>query len=70
MAVRKQFQSNLKITPKLKRLLAEAHAKEVSEDDLREQRVSFAFGNAPADSNLITKDSVELASRRIRLRRD
>lgn len=67
MPARKQFQSNLTIKPELKRLLAEARDKEVSEDDIKEQRVSFAFGNAPADSH-ITKDSVRLASQRIRLR--
>lgn len=69
MAARKQFQSNLTVTPELKRLLEEARAKEVSEDDLKEQRVSFAFGNAP-ESDLITKDSVRFASQRIRLKRD
>ena len=69
MAIRKQFQSSLTVTPELQRLLTEARAKEVSEDDLKEQRVSFAFGNAP-ESDLITKDSVRVASRSIRLRRD
>jgi hypothetical protein len=69
MAARKQFQSNLTITPQLKRLLEEARTKEVSEEDLREQRVSFAFGNAP-ESELITKDSVRVASKSIRLKRD
>jgi len=67
MPARKQFQSNLRIKPELKRLLDEARTKEVSDEDLNEQRVSFAFGNAPADSS-ITKESVRLASRRIRLR--
>lgn len=70
MAARKQFQSNLAITPELKRLLDEARAKEVSEDDLKEQRISFAFGNAPADAELITKESVRFASKRIRLQHD
>ena len=70
MAARKQFQSNLTITPELKRLLDEARAKEVSEDDLKEQRISFAFGNAPADAELITKESVRCASKRIRLQHD
>ncbi|MCU1267012.1 MAG: hypothetical protein JWM21_3330 [Acidobacteria bacterium] len=67
MAARKQLQSNLTIKPELKRLLTEARAKEVSEEDLKEQRVSFAFGNAP-DSDLITKESVRVTSQRIRLR--
>ncbi|HBB86398.1 MAG TPA: hypothetical protein DC047_02140 [Blastocatellia bacterium] len=68
MPARKQLQSNLTIKPELKRLLAEAREKELSEEDLKAQRVSFAFGNAPADSK-ITKDSVQLASQRIRLNR-
>jgi len=40
----------------------------VSEAELREQRISFAFGNAPQSlENRITKDSVRLASEHIRL---
>lgn len=67
MATRKQFQSKLILTPELRRLLEEARTKEVSEDELREQRVSFAFGNAPRDSK-VTKDSVRVASKHIRLK--
>lgn len=67
MAARKQFQSALTVTPELARLLADARSKEVSEEDLHEQRISFAFGNAP-ESKLITKDSVRLASQHIRLK--
>lgn len=66
MAARKQLQSNLVVEPELERLLTEARAREVTEDELQEQRVSFAFGNAP-ESELITKDSVRIASKRIRL---
>jgi hypothetical protein len=69
MAIRKQFQSDLTVSPELQRLVAEARTKEVSEDDLKEQRVSFAFGNAP-ESDFITKDSMRIASRSIRLKRD
>ena len=67
MDARKQFQSKLTVKPELKRLLEEARAKKVSESDLKEQRVSFAFGNAP-DSELITKDSVRHSSENIRLK--
>jgi len=67
MAARKQFQSTLTATPELQRLLEKARGSEVSEADLHEQRISFAFGNAP-DSKLITKDSVRFASEHIRLR--
>ena len=67
MAARKQFQSTLAVDPKLSRLLSEARSKEVSEEDLHEQRISFAFGNAPESSH-ITKESVRIASRHIRLK--
>lgn len=67
MSARNQIQSSLMMTPELERLLAETRAKEVSEEELKEQRVSFAFGNAP-DSELITKDSVRHTSERIRLK--
>jgi hypothetical protein len=67
MPARKQFQSRLIADPELSRLMIEARSREVSEDDLREQRISFAFGNA-LESELITKDSVRHASKHIRLR--
>lgn len=65
MADRKQFHSDLPIAPELAELLQKARP--ASEDELREQRVSFAFGNAP-QSDLITKDSVRLSSKKIRLK--
>lgn len=68
MAARKQFQSTLTVKPALKRLLAEARVKPITEAELHEQRVSFAFGNAPP-SDLITKDSVRFASEHIRLKK-
>jgi hypothetical protein len=67
MAARKQLQSNLTVTPELKRALEEALRKTVSEEELREQRISFAFGNAP-QSDLITKESVRRTSKNLRLR--
>ncbi|MCF6286134.1 MAG: hypothetical protein L3K26_13215 [Candidatus Hydrogenedentes bacterium] len=66
MADRKQFLSNLDTSPQLRVLLDKAKNAEVSEKQLREQRISFAFGNAP-DSDLITKDSVRHAANHIRL---
>ena len=67
MADRKQFQNLKPADPELIRLLEAARNKTVTEEELQEQRVSFAFGNAPADSELITKDSVRMASKKIRL---
>jgi hypothetical protein len=66
MADRKQFQNVTAPDPDLIRLLDEARTKLVTEDELREQRISFAFGNA-LNSELITKESVRNASRRIKL---
>jgi hypothetical protein len=66
MVARRQFQSTLTVKPELKSLLKQAHKRAISEDELHEQRISFAFGNAPA-SDLITKDSVRVTSRHIRL---
>ncbi len=67
MADRKQFLNSAPADPELIRLLNDTRDRAVSEDELREQRISFAFGNAPADSELITKDSVRDASSKIRL---
>lgn len=68
MAARKQFQSRLTVSPELSKVLEEARRRDVSEDELREQRVSFAFGNA-LQSALITKDSVRRSAESIRLKR-
>lgn len=66
MADRKQFLSQLDTDDELSTLLLDAQKNQVSEDQLREQRVSFAFGNSP-DSKFITKDSVLKASQTIRI---
>jgi hypothetical protein len=67
MADRKQFQNIPVVDQELARLLSESRNRLVSEEELREQRVSFAFGNAPATSERITKDSVRSASTHIRM---
>jgi hypothetical protein len=67
MADRKQFIGTEKPNPKLLSILEGAKSKAVTEEELHEQRISFAFGNAPASAKLITKDSVRHASKNIRL---
>jgi hypothetical protein len=68
VAERKQFENVPKPDPELGKLLSEARNRTVTEEDLREQRISFAFGNAPASlSEQITKESVRIASSHIRL---
>lgn len=54
--------------PELDRLLEETRTIAVSEADLQEQRISFAYGNAPRSSR-ITKESVRDASSSIRITR-
>ena len=62
MADRKQLLSTAARDPELEELLRSAP--QVTEDQLQEQRISFAFGNAP-ESELITKDSVRKSSKTI-----
>jgi hypothetical protein len=66
MADRKQFEEIAIPDPKLIRLLESTRDLRPSEDDLREQRISFAYGNALGVDS-ITKDSVRAASKHIRL---
>jgi hypothetical protein len=68
MPDRKQFLGDMTPDPELTKLLAKAAEKPVSDDEIREQRISFAYGNAPADATGITKDSVRYASEHLRLR--
>jgi len=69
MADRKQFENIPTPDPELIRLLNESRARTVTEEELREQRISFAFGNAPFSSERITKESVRIASQHIKLMR-
>lgn len=67
MADRKQFFGEIKADQDLLKVLEESRRTPVMEEELREQRISFAFGNAPASAKNITKDSVRQASKHIRL---
>jgi hypothetical protein len=69
MADRKQFFGEIKADPELLKALEKSRETQVTEDELREQRISFAFGNAPANASNITKESVKQASEHIRLLR-
>ena len=66
MADRKQFLGVVSANESLLRLLSESRNRIVTDDELREQRVSFAFGNS-LNSERITKDSVRQASQSVRL---
>jgi len=67
MADRKQFLGDIKVNPDLKRALETSRHTQVTEEELQEQRISFAFGNAPANAKNITKDSVRQTSKKLRL---
>jgi hypothetical protein len=66
MPDRKQFENVSPPDPELVRLLDASRTKPVTEEELREQRISFAFGNA-FGSEHITKESVRAASEHIKL---
>lgn len=68
MADRKQFERIPAIDPELNRLLQASRNISVTEEELHEQRISFAFGNA-LNSDRITKDSVRTASQNLKLLR-
>jgi len=68
MAIRKPAISQAPPRPELERLLEEARRTGVTEDQLREQRASFAYGNAPENSR-ITKESARAAANSLRLAR-
>ena len=64
----KVIHSSLAVSPKLYRLLVESKKREVSEEELQEQRISFAFGNLPVELSGVTKESVRETSKHISLK--
>jgi hypothetical protein len=67
MAERKPFIGDLEVDSELQGLLNDTIRTPVTDAELREQRISFAYGNAPANATGITKDSVRKASEHILL---
>lgn len=66
MAERKSFLGPKPNHPELEVLLEAARKAKVTDKQLRQQRISFAYGNAPRSSQ-ITKESVLAASKSIRI---
>jgi hypothetical protein len=62
MAERKPMLRPSPMRPELDLIFAQARENSLSDAELREQRISFAYGNAPEESG-ITKESVREASR-------
>jgi hypothetical protein len=55
--------------PELERLLEASKQTKITDEELLEQRISFAYGNAPEGSKS-TKDSARKAANRIRVTHD
>jgi len=68
MAIRKATLRRAPPRPELERLVSEAKERGITDAELQEQRVSFAYGNAPENSR-ITKESVRSAAKSLRLGR-
>lgn len=66
MVARQSVKKPAPSRPELDRLIEASIKRGVTDDELQEQRVSFAYGNAPEDSR-ITKDSARKAARHIRV---
>lgn len=66
MPERKQFENVTAPDPELMRLLEESQGRILSDEELREQRVSFAFGNALDSETIRDKESIRAASARVK----
>ena len=66
MAERKAAFKRALVLPDLQKLLEEARKVTITEEQLREQKASFIYGNAPQGSR-ITKESARESVGRIRL---
>jgi hypothetical protein len=67
MAFRKSALKPAPARPELDRLLQQARETGVTDEQLREQRISFAYGNAPENSG-ITKETARTAANSILMR--
>lgn len=67
MAERKSARVRAPERPELQALMERAKTAEMTEEDLREQRASFVYGNAPKGSR-ITKESALRSVNHIRVR--
>jgi len=67
MAARKSILKRAPDRPALEALIEEARKKGLTDEQLQEQRASFAYGNAPAGADRITKESARIASKKNRL---
>jgi hypothetical protein len=64
--MKQQIRPELQISPELARLLREAQPP--TEEELWEQRISFAYGNLALHNPHVTKEDVRRAAEDLRLR--
>ncbi len=67
MAQRKQAVARAEVRDDLVIALERSRAHRVTEEELHEQRISFAFGQA-MNIDKVTKDSVRTTAQKVRLR--
>ena len=67
MADRKQFLGTIKVNPELKKVLETSRGKQVTEEELQEQRISFAYGNVALENPAVTRESVRQVSAQMRV---
>lgn len=67
MAQRKQSVVRAPVRDDLVAAVKHSRSRKVTDDELHEQRISFAFGQA-LNSEKVTKDSVRTTAQRVRLR--
>lgn len=67
MAHRKQSVVRAPVRNDLKTVFESSRSRKVSEEELHEQRISFAFGQA-LNNEKVTKESVRTTAQRVRLR--
>ena len=69
MAARVALFKKAPARPELERLLHASKQTKITDEELLDQRISFAYGNAPEGSK-ITKDSARKAAMRISITKD
>jgi hypothetical protein len=63
MVERKAALKRAQKRPELEALLEQAKTRVVSDDELRAQRASFVYGNAPSGSRITRESAIESVSR-------
>lgn len=70
MAARKPFAGTFEADPRVNEQINTSRQNAITDAQIAEQRISFAFGNAPATLDGVTKESVRSSSGSVKLFRD